>query len=321
MPEPIKADTVSQLRLYTYCVILVVIWGSAFTLIGVAVVHITPLWMVTYRLIIGALFLALYIKIIGQKLPALRDIRWVWYTGLGFTGMLFPFTLVATGQLSIDSGLSAILVGVMPLITIILAHFFANERLTWAKFIGFGIGFLGITLLFLPDDLSFSLIKDWKAQLMVLGAAASYAITTVAAKRAPSTPSLHGGAMMLIGVVPLAIIAALFTGPPNLSAPPAAIGAVIALAVLSTALTNILYLHVIELTGPSLLAKLNYFVPPISILLGIIFLNEPFRARTILAFAIIVAGMIITRLGDKRRERKTLATQKLHEPSKDLNAD
>ncbi len=294
------SEPVSQIRIYIYCALLVVIWASAFTLVGVAVPHISPIWLVTYRLIIGSMALALYVKFIGERFPALTDIRWLYYTGLGFTGMLLPFGLAAKGQLTIDSGLTAIIVGAMPLLIILLAHFFTDERLTWPKFIGFGIGFIGIIILFLPDDFSLSLIADWKAQLMILGAAASYAMTTVAAKRAPPTSPIIGGAMMLIGVTPIAIIVALTTGLPNTTPAPIAIGAVVILALLSTALTNIIYLRVIELKGPSLLAKINYFVPPVSIVLGITFLNEPFKWRMVIAFAIIVIGLIIAQQGDKR---------------------
>ena len=294
------AHNVSQARIYGYCAILVVIWASAFTLVGVAVPHIAPIWLVTYRLIIGSVVLYAYVKLIGQSFPPLTDIRWLWYTVLGFTGMLLPLALVAQGQLSVSSGLAAILIGAMPLITIILAHFFTEERLTWPKFIGFGIGFIGLIILFLPDDFSFSLIKDWKAQLLILGAATSYAITTVAAKRAPKTPSLIGGTMMLIGITPFAIIAALMSGLPSAAPPPIAIGALIALALLSTALTNILYLRVIDLSGPSLLAKINYFVPPVSVLLGIGFLSEAFSWRMVTAFGIILIGMIIARRASRQ---------------------
>ena len=289
------AHNVSQARIYGYCAILVVIWASAFTLVGVAVPHIAPIWLVTFRIMLGACALTVYIKLIGERFPPITDSRWIWYTVLGFTGMLLPFTLAAQGQLSVDSGLAAILVGVMPLITIVLAHFFTEERLTPTKFIGFGIGFFGIVILFLPDNFSLTLIANWKAQLLILAAASSYAITTVAAKRAPKTPSIIGGAMMLVGIAPVTLIIALMSGIPAHTPPPIAIGAAIGLALFSTALANILYLRVIELSGPSLLAKVNYFIAPVSIVLGIIFLNEEFSWRMVTAFSIILIGMIIAR--------------------------
>jgi len=306
--------SVSQTRLYAYCAFLVLAWASAFTLVGVAVPHISPIWLVTHRLVIGSIILAAYVKFIGQKFPPLTDIRWLWYTVLGFTGMLLPLTLAAKGQLSIDSGLTAIIVGAMPLITIVLAHFFTEERLTWPKLIGFGIGFCGIILLFLPDDFSLSLIADWKAQLLVLSAALSYGVTTVAAKRAPPTPPILGGTMMLIGVTPLALITALATGVPSVSVLSdislIAIAAVITLAVFSTALTNIVYLRVIAISGPSIIAKINYFVPPLSVILGMTLLSEPFTWRMFIAFAVILIGMMITRTGDKKRAKKAASALK-----------
>lgn len=272
-------------------------------MVGVAVDHITPIWLVTYRLVLAALILIAYIKLTRQSFPPLHDKRWLWYLALGITGIVFPLWLMSVGQLSIDSGLTAIFVGAMPLMTIILAHFFTSEKLTWPKFMGFAIGFCGIILLFLPDDFSLALVSEWRAQVLILIAAASFATTTVAAKRAPATPPIIGGAMMLICAAPIAIIAALFSGLP--SAPPAAIAisATFGLAIFSTALANILYLRVIELTGPSLLAKINYFVPPVSVCLGIQLLGEPFKWRMIAAFGIIVIGMIIAGAGEYRANR------------------
>jgi drug/metabolite transporter (DMT)-like permease len=71
------------------------------------------------------------------------------------------------------------------------------------------------------------------------------------------------------------------------------------LGVGSTAVATIVYLYVIEKTGPSVIAKVNYFVPVASVALGVFFLSEPFTLRMVLAFAIILVGIIIS------KERKT----------------
>jgi len=169
---------------------LILVWGSAFTLIGVAVRTLSPEWLVAYRMMFGAALVYGYARFSGHSLPRLTDRRWIWHTVLGITGASLPFVLIAIGQKTVDSGLTAILVGTMPLITIVLAHFFTNEKLTVIKLIGFLMGFIGIVILFLPKDLSLSLVADWQAQLLILMGSACYAITTIVASRTcPSVPS------------------------------------------------------------------------------------------------------------------------------------
>jgi len=80
-------------------------------------------------------------------------------------GSVIPFFLLSTGQIKIDSGITSIIVGIMPLMTIVLAHFFTDERLNVQKTVGFFIGFLGIVILFLPDDFGFELVSDWRSHL------------------------------------------------------------------------------------------------------------------------------------------------------------
>ncbi len=293
-------DSLKQSHLLGIAIILVLIWGSAYTIVDVGVRYMTPIWLVAYRLIIGAVLVTAYVLVSGEKLPKLSDRRWLWYFSLGMSGSVIPFFLLTTGQVHVDSGLTSIIVGAMPLMTIVLAHFFTQEKLNWQKSLGFIIGFCGIIVLFLPDDLSLQLVKNWKSQLMIVGGAGCYAVTTVAAKRAPQTQSSVGAAMMLICAACVGFIWACLTEPADLTTPLPGLLSAIALGVGSTALATILYLYVIQKTGPSMVARINYFVPATSVIFGVWLLDEPFTGRTAFAFIVIGLGVMISRIKPSR---------------------
>lgn len=287
-------------------VILIFIWGTAYTMVGVGVDYIRPIWLVSLRCILGAILVTIFAYLRGHRLPKLNDKRWAVYIALGAVGMVLPFWLISIGQVTVDSGISAIIVGAMPIMTIIMAHFFANEPLTWRKFLGFVVGFFGIVILFLPDDFSLALIEDWKAQLTIVGAAFFYAFTTVAAKRAPETSALVGSMIMLISAAVTSTIMGVSSGIP--SALPAAMGwyMVLGLGVGSTGVGIVLYLWVVEKSGPSALAKINYFPPVVSVIAGVWILGEDFQYRAVLALAIILVGVFIARPKRPRRRAKPL---------------
>ena len=292
-----QGPEISTLRLFISATVLILIWGSAFTMVGVGVRHISPIWLVAGRLVFGALIVTLYAYAHGQRFPKLSDVRWRWYAGLGITGTVLPFFLLSVGQQTVDSGVTAIIVGGMPLITILLAHFFAGERLTIMKFIGFTVGFLGILILFLPDDFELSLIADWKAQGLILAAAVSYAVTTVFAKNVPKTPASIGAAMMLICGGAIAVAFALISGVPTQIPPMIGIWMIIGLGLGSSGLANILYLWVIEKSGPTVLARINYFTPIASVIFGVTLLHEPFTWKILASIIIVIAGVMISRIG------------------------
>ena len=270
---------------------LIVIWGSAFNLIEVAIAHVSVSWVVAGRLILGAAFLSGIVFMSGRRLPALTDVRWIWYLGLGLTGMALPFLLTAEGQKEIDSGVSAILVAVMPLMTIVLAHLAKTEQLTMRKLAGFAIGLMGIFILFLPEDFALKFVEEWKSQVRVLVAAFFYAVTTVMAKKAPDTDPMVGAVLMTICGAVLSTIYALLSDPVPTGTDFSGWLAVIGLALGSSGLATIVFLTVIDRNGPTELAKINYFPPFVAVLLGVFWLGEPFTWRIGLAFAIILFGV------------------------------
>lgn len=288
-----------------FALTLVIIWGSAFTMIDVAVRSVPPIWLVASRLVLGAIVVIAYAYMKGLRFPPLSDKRWLWYAVLSLTGMVFPFFLVSVGQKTVESGISAILTGAMPLMTIILAHFFTQERMTLMKFIGFLIGFCGLIVLFLPKDFSLNLISDWKAQSLILLAAFFYGVTTVIAKRAPETNANLGASMMLLCGALAASIWALFEGIPQTAPEPIAYWMILLLAIGSSGFATIVYLYVIEVKGPTLLATVNYIVPVASVLFGVWFLGESLTLQKLIAFFVIIVGVIISRIGENKTPAKT----------------
>ncbi|MGB6231318.1 MAG: DMT family transporter [Litorimonas sp.] len=288
------------------CLALILIWGSAFNFVGVAVDHISPFWLTAWRLCVAAVFLSIYALVRGQRFPALSDVRWRWYAALGMTGAVIPFLLMAKGQQTVDSGLTAVIVGAMPLLTIVLAHFFTDEKLTTFKVLGFVIGFLGVAVLFMPDEfgpdgLVVGLTGDWVAQLIILGAAFCYAGTTVAAKRAPETPPEMGSAIMMIAAALAGLVAALLADPGGHVPNATALTMILLLGFGSTGIATIMYLVFVDRVGPSAMARLNYFPPVVSVIFGVWFLAEPFTWKLVVAFAVIIVGVMISRIAQKRR--------------------
>jgi len=284
----------TPIKLYLTSAVIILVWGTAYTMVGHAVNYVTPAWIASYRTALAAVVLVAYVMLRGHNFPALSEKVWLWYIALGFLGMAGPFYLVARGQVHVESGLAGILAGIMPLVTIVLAHFFVvGERLNFRKTIGFVLGFIGIVILFMPDIDSLDLVHNWRSQLLIILAACCYASATVIAKKAPHVAASVGAAMMAIFGAVISFTIACFSGFPESVPPTPAILSIIGLAVGSTGLANILFLKLVQETGPSFVARINYIVPICSLVAGMIFLSEPFQWRAVIAMIVVIAGLIV----------------------------
>ncbi len=288
----------AKFRLYTIVALVILIWSTGYTLMGYTMMKgFPPAWLPAARTTLPALAITLYIYMSGNRLPPLKDMRWFWYGLMGFLGMTAPFYLQAKGQMVVESGLASILInGSMPLFTIILVHFFVkSERLNLRKTLGFGVGAIGVFLLFLSETLSWKLHFNWQAQTLVLMVALSYALASIVAKRAPDTPASVGAAIMLIAATIVALVMAASSGLPTENMPGGLIIALFVLSIFYTGLSDILYLKIIKSSGPMMIAKINYIVPVFALIFGMIFLGEGFSWRSVAAMMIIITGLLIAR--------------------------
>ena len=129
---------------------LVIMFGSAFMLTKISVQEYPPMIVAAGRIIIAAIVLIVF-SVFRKDSFAFLKTQWPLLIALAFFGSCLPFYLISWGQKTVDSSIAGILMAIMPLTTIVLAHFFvSDEKLTTNRVIGFVLGFVGILVLFGP---------------------------------------------------------------------------------------------------------------------------------------------------------------------------
>jgi drug/metabolite transporter (DMT)-like permease len=280
---------------------LATIWSSSFGFIKVAVETVPPITVTAGRLLLAAIIVVIYARLRGHRFPTEPGL-WPKFFLIGLFGNALPFTLIGWGEVTIDSGLAAILMAVMPIATLVLAHFFAeNERMNPARIAGVTFGFGGILVLIGPDALS-GLGDEAVRQIAVAGGATCYAVATVIARRLPKMPTSLSSAGALIAATAIILPASLiFDRPWTLSPSDESINAVIVLGLFPTALAYILYFALLRRTGANFIALNNYLIPCLGVIWGIIFLDELLNWQAMLALGIILTGVAFTRIGMRKR--------------------
>ena len=288
---------------------LTALWGSAFLLTKIAVGGIAPGWVVTGRLALAAALLLPLAALTGQAWP--RDRRtWGFLVLIALMGNALPFWLITWGQRGIDSGVSGILMAVMPLAVLALAHAFVpGEGLTRRRLLGFVLGFTGVAVLFWPQAGTEPAVVHGTqgtplSMLAVLGGALCYAVAAILARLRPPQAALPTAALVTLLATLLTLPLAAATAPlPSLWPTQAEVLSVVGLGVFSTAVAAVLYFRLIASAGPSFAAQLNYLIPPWAVLVGIAFLGESPQSNHFYALALILTGVLITATGHRPPSR------------------
>lgn len=292
-PTPLAAAGWYQIALL---VLLAAIWSSSFMFIKIGVATIPPATMVACRMLLAAIILLAYVRVQGHRIP-LTMAAWSTFAFVGVVGNVIPFWLISWGEIVVDSGLAAILMGTMPVATVLLAHAFTtDERLTPRRGAGVVLGFAGTILLVGVSALS-GLGAAVLAQIAVVGGALCYAVTTVFVRRFARLPDpvMAAGAVSA-GAIVIVPWAFLTDNPLALSPSWQSLAAVAVLGVVSTGIAALIYFYLVRVVGAAVFSQVNFITPVLGVVIGIVFLGETPNADAWLALAMIVSGIwLVTR--------------------------
>ncbi|HKQ23907.1 MAG TPA: DMT family transporter [Burkholderiales bacterium] len=294
MPAAVTSNHPMTSLEWSMLLALSVLWGGSFFFVGVAVKELPPLTIVVLRVALAALALLLMIWFLGMRLPRARG-TWSAFFGMGFLNNVVPFVLIVWGQTHIASGVASILNATVPLFAMIVAHVFtADDKLTGRRLAGVVVGFVGVAIMIGGAALQ-GLGVGVMAQLAILAAAISYAFAGVYGRRfqlmgvAPivtATGQVTASSLMLTPV--MLIVDQPWTLPfPSLNT----LGALVGLALLSTALGYVLYFRILATAGAINLLLVTFLIPVSAILPGIVVLGETLQPKHLVGMALIGTGL------------------------------
>ena len=277
-----------------YIGLLAAFWGASYLFIKVAGRGFEPATMMMLRLALAASLLLVVLAAQRGWSATVADMRSLGWEGfaLGVVNGAIPFTLIAWGEKHIDSGVAAIANASMPIFVVLLAiRWKPSERVHGLRLVGFLVGLVGVGVLagVHPEG------GWWGAAgtLAVVVASVSYAIGSLWGQRLIAhTSGLTLSASSMIGGLIVLLPLGLWQLPSH--APGwKATGSVIALAVIGTALAQIILYRVLRSDGAARVSLVTYLLPVTALFYGVLLLNEPLTWEELAGMVLILGGVAL----------------------------
>ncbi len=271
--------------------LLAALWGASFLFMRLGTLEFGPLPTAGVRVAIASLAL-LPVMLSRGLWPQLRQ-HWKPVMLCGLINSAIPFALFSFALLSISTGLSSILNATVPLFGALVAWLWLGDKPSASRTMGLVIGFVGVALLasgkasFKPD--ASGAVTAWGI-LACLLATISYALAASFTRRYLS------GLNSLMVATGSQIGAALGLAVPTLwmwpAQPPSlkAWGALVALAILCTAVAYVLYFRLIERLGPARAITVTFTIPVFAVFYGVTLLGETVTTWMLFCGAIVLCG-------------------------------
>jgi drug/metabolite transporter (DMT)-like permease len=292
--------------IWSLLLILAVIWGSSFILMKRGLFHegqpvLSPWQMASARLLIAWLALC---PLLLKHFVLFRQ-HWLALLGTGLLGNGIPAYLYAMAQTRIDSSLSGMLNSLTPLFTLMVGVLVFRSRVRAAQVIGVGLGLLGAIGLIITDPKTGSISWSVYAMLPVLGTLCYGCSANIVKYRLYMLPAAATAALALTFVGPIGAIGCIVTDlPGTLADHPQAwrsLGFVALLAVLSSALSLVLWNALLKRTSAVWASSVTYLMPVVAIGWGSLD-GESVSLAQFGMIALILSGVYLVTATDMKRD-------------------
>jgi len=275
--------------------VLALLWGCSFMLMAICLQSMPVFTTAFSRLALAGLLLLVFVFIRREHSTTI-DLAFIkQITILGLLRAALPITLILWAQTRIDSGVAGILNSTSALFTLVVAYFFsASEKINSNKLAAVGFGMAGVALIMGTDAIR-GLGDQVAGQLAMVGATLSYGFANVYGKRFSSTsPAASAAGMLLAGAALLLPIAAFNDWPLKQLPSTQSILALFALAAFSTACAFVVWFKLIHSVGPNNTVLVTFLIPPIALMLGVLFLAESPDKSDLAGLVLIALGLWVS---------------------------
>jgi len=276
---------------YAVCAL---VWGSTYFGIALGIESFTPFGMVATRYLSAGLLALLVARLRRESLPLRRDLPHLMLQGFLLLGISNALVTWAEGR--VPSGLTAVLCSTTPFFYALLNR----EGLTRRTILGLSIGFSGVAVLTWKPGQGLMMSPIGFAAIIL--ATFLWAFGTLYARKRVQGKSLFGnvGVQMLTGGA-FGLLMTRFTGGflhAQLSTK--ALLAVAFLTIFGSLITQTAFNYLARVWPPTKMSTYAFLNPVVAVLLGGLFLREPFTLRVALGMLVILAGVALVQFPAKK---------------------
>ena len=274
------------------------IWGGMYVVSKVVLDIIPPFSLVSLRLILGALTLAVVLWIRGFPTISRKQILLV--LGVGFVGYGVSLSLQFLGTKLSTAANGSLVTSATPAFVLIFASVLLGEKITRRRLIALLLATLGVVAVI--DPRSAQLNPDlFLGNLCLIGAAITWALYSVLVRKTTQDLDVFLFSMVaFLGGLPMTMPLGAWewqtigVGEITLGV----VAGVLFLGIISTALAMVLWNSAFALVDASL-ASLTFFAQPVvGTLLGWLFLGEVITPLFLLGGFLIGLGLVIASRND-----------------------
>lgn len=280
--------------------LFVLLWSTGFIGARLGLPHVEPLTFLALRYALAAVLLVLVALATRAPWPrGWNEVLHYAVAGLLVHGVYLGGVFVGI-SLGVEAGVSAMIVGLQPLLTAAVAGMVLNERVTTRQWAGLGLGLLGIALVLAPK-LGQGPGDAW-GSLACVGALLGITAGTIYQKRYCARMDLRTGSVVQFAAAGLATapLAMLFEEGRVDWTGEFVFALVWLVFVLSLGAVSLLYV-LIRRGAAAEVASLFFLVPPCTALMAWAFFGETLGRGAVIGMGLTAAGVAMT----SKRELKT----------------
>lgn len=266
---------------------IALIWGASFLLIAIGLESMHPGVVTFGRVAFGAVALNLIPGSWASFDPA--DRRNVVALSIVWVGI--PFTLFPIAEQYINSAVTGLLNGGVPIFTALFGALFFGKRTTGPQLVGVGVGFVGVTLISLPSASEGG--TQLRGVLLVVAATMFYGVAT---NLAYPLQLKYGSRALMARMLLLATIWTLPYGLVGWSDSTFELAPVVAVAVLGVIGTGLAFLimgTLVGRVGSTRASFITYLIPGVSLALGVVFQDDHVAALALVGVALVIGGALL----------------------------
>ena len=270
------------------------IWGGMYVVSKVVLEVIPPFTLLTTRLLLGILALAIVIALRPKAKLTWSQVWQIFLVGVVGYGISLGFQFVGTKLSTASNG--SLVTSATPAFILIFAPFLLGEKNTPRRLIALAVSTLGVLAVIDPRSAELSSSLFW-GNMSLIAAALTWALYSVLVRKVTqSTDVITSTAIMLAGGLPSSIL----FGAVELKTQsmgvitPGIIGGILFLGIVSTAIAMFLWNYAFA-EIPAAVASLTFFAQPVvGTLLGWFFLGEKITPLFLFGGVLIGIGLIIS---------------------------